>query len=229
MVKLGNSQIPSNKKEKKEFSFSNQKNENKNLYNNDQKIIENGNEIYIKNKEDNNNYLNNLNENKIFAYENDDKNTDKNEMDFDTLIGLNIVNNIKEKEKEKSLKNNNINVNTKDTPPEKSNDLYSLDRGPSMSSLNSLNKTVNVNSSSSDDDKNNLQNQKNLNYSRDKTSSNNINKKKLKIKDKISDVPINLKKKKFEKSRGNKPDLFFNSSKSGYSLPKNNNSKKAKN
>ena len=224
MIKLGNSQIPSNKKEKKEFSFSNQKNENKNLYNNDQKIIENGNEIYIKNKEDNNNYLNNLTENKIFAYENDDKNTDKNEMDFDTLIGLNIVNNIKEKEKEKSSENNNINVTTKDTPPEKSNDAYSLDRGPSMSSLNSLNKTVDVNSSSSGDDINNLQNQKNLNYSRDKTSSDKISKKKLKIKNKIYNLPVNLKKNKnFENY---KPDPFFSGSKSDYSLPKNNKTKK---
>ena len=240
-IKISNSQILPNKKGKKDNAENSNIKLNKNTINeNDYRVNTLGNQSYINNKmKRNNNYSNNLKENKkkIFAYENDDKNNDKNndknQMDFDILINLNIVNNLKEKEnekeKEKSSENNNLNVTTKDTPAEKSNDLYSFDRGPSLSSLNSLNKTMNVKSSSSHDKTNNLQNQKNLDYSRDKTSSNNINKKKLKIKDKISDVPINLKKKKFEKSRGNKPDLFFNSSKSGYSLPKNDNSKKVYN
>ena len=217
-IKIGNSYHPSNKTVKKDInSFLNKKVDNKNIQNsNTHRVIRyNKDNKDNKNITENNNYLsNNIKENKIFAYENDDKNTEKNEIDFDVLINNNIIKNINEKEKERS---------TKDTPAEKSIDLCSFEQAPSYTSSNSLNKAFNGNSSSSKDIMSNLQTQNNVNYSRDRdrdmTSTNRINKKKVMIKNQIINFPVNIRNKNFAfSSIGYKPNSFFGGSILGYSL-----------
>ena len=219
-MKIGNSYHPSNKTVKRDIAiFSNKKIDNKNIQNsNTHRVIRYNNNNYKNitesnnNNNNNNNYIsNNMKENKIFAYENDDKNTEKNEIDFDVLIKNNIIKNISEKEKERS---------TKDTPAEKSIDLCSFDQAPSYTSSNSLNKAFNGNSSSSKDILSNLQNQNNANYSRDRDrDTNRISKKKVMIKNQIINFPVNIRNKNFEfSSIGYKPNSFFGGSISGYSL-----------
>ena len=214
-IKIGNSYHPSNKTVKKDIAFFiNKKIDNKNNQNYNTHRVIRYNKDY-KDVTEKDNYLsNNIKENKIFAYENDDKNTEKNEIDFDVLIKNNIIKNINEKEKERS---------TKDTPAEKSIDLCSFEQAPSYTSSNSLNKAFNGNSSSSKDIMSNLQNQNNINYSRDRdkdmASTNRSNKKKIMIKNQMINFPVNIRNKNIEISNiGYKPNSFFGGSKSGYSL-----------